>query len=182
MCVYIWQRKLLSRNCCMWYYSMCNIIGCSETVNFQNVHCYFTEAPLYLYFHQFIGDLCKLAFLLPEPGTFSSLLFNSVNFWGQLNFLLCCYDQIVWCFLLKCVILNKKFILQQKHNQTQFSAKCEFCCMVKEMEFYCQSVDYPVCKWYKCSGLVFWSLIPLMMICNNTKICRIIKTVTVVDW
>jgi len=62
--LYIWQRKLLSCSCCMWYYSMCNIIGCSGTVNFQNLHCYITEVlttvpllpsvdwwPLYLYLY-----------------------------------------------------------------------------------------------------------------------------------
>jgi len=55
ICMYIWQRKLLSCNFYMWYYSMCNVIGCSETVNFQNMHCYIPEAPTYLYFHQFCG-------------------------------------------------------------------------------------------------------------------------------
>ena len=43
-------------------------------------------------------------------------------------------------------------------------------------------VLYPVCQWYECSGLVFWSLVPLMMVCNNIKICRIINTVTIVNW
>ena len=41
---------------------------------------------------------------------------------------------------------------------------------------------YPVCKWYECSGLVFWSLVLLMMVFNNIKICRIINTVSVVNW
>ena len=118
----------------------------SPCINYQNLHFYITEAPLYLYFHRFRGDLCKLVFILPEPRTFSSFFFfNSVTFWEQLNFLLCSYDQIVWCFLLKCFILNRKFILQQIHNQTQFSTKCVFCCMVKEMEFYCRSVDCILC-------------------------------------
>ena len=41
---------------------------------------------------------------------------------------------------------------------------------------------YPVCQWYECSGFVFWSLVPLMMVRNNIKICRIINTVTIVNW
>jgi len=39
-----------------------------------------------------------------------------------------------------------------------------------------------VCQWFECSGLVFWSLVPPMMVCNDIKICRIIKTVTFVSW